>query len=226
MKLPRTIYALIMLVIVFSTVGCDRIASIAPVSAPATATPAAVNFPVGEQADVTATAIAAAVGTQVGDISKAASGVVAKDGSTTETPATAAPTATSTPKPTATAVPATAVPSTPEFYTLQRGEWAICIARRYDLDLNEFFFINRIGMNTNYLPEGYVLRLSPSGRWNNYYGPRAWHAHPGTYYVQPYDTLNKIACFFGDVTPEAIASANGLSAGNYYLNPGQKLNIP
>lgn len=226
MKLSRTIFVLITLMLLFTGVGCDRIASIAPVSLPATVTAAGIDFPVASQPDITE--IANLVNTQVSDLEKE---VVSKDGvseTATEVP-TATPEATATPLttavPTQTPVPPTPTPLYATTYTLQKGEWAICIARRYNLNLDEFFAINHIGMHTNNLPVGYVLALPGGGSWNEAYGPRYWHLHPATYQVQPGDTLNSVACFFGDVSPQAIKDANSLP-DNYTLSIGQNLSIP
>ena len=227
MKLHRLFFVLMITLLLISTVACDRIASVAPVVVPLATKAGAVNFPVGTQANPTD--IANLVNTQVVGIQKDAGTVVATDGAA----ATAAPTVTATPAPTlaATAAPtATPAPSaTPVTaggtYALAHGEWAICIARRFDLDLNAFFPINHIDMHTNYLPTGFVLQIPSGTHWNSAYGPRYWHAHPGTYVAMPNDTVNSVACFFGDVSPQQIIDANGLGSNNN-LYPGQKLSIP
>ena len=36
----------------------------------------------------------------------------------------------------------------PSTYTLQKGEWPICIARRYDVNLNDLFNLNGLNMES------------------------------------------------------------------------------
>ena len=220
---------LLFLVLLAATAGCDRIASIPPLGMAATPTSGAVNFPVDLAPNPTD--VAKILGTTVSNITKDITPTPIPMGlGGTTVPAT--PTTPPTPvPPTATPIVATPTPVTPTAvvvpasYALAPGEWAICVARRYNLDLNAFFAINHINMYTNYLPAGYVLYLPDGGSWNNYYGARAWHAHPGTYIVQPGDNINHIACFFGDISPAAIEAANGLSSFPT-LGVGQALSIP
>lgn len=110
-------------------------------------------------------------------------------------------------------------------YTLKKGEWAVCIARRYNLDLDAFFALNKINMQSNYLPEGSKLLLPAGTTWSEKYGARFWHAHPDAYTVKGGETIYQIACYYGDISPKIIEEANGLS-GSYPLSAGQKLNIP
>ena len=225
MKMKNLAFVLLFLVLLAVTAGCDRIASIPPIGVAATPTGSGAPFPVGQAPNPTD--VAKMVGTTVGNMTP-------KD-VPTATPipmglgATDVPTATAVPPtavpPTPTPVTPTAVPAVPWTYALARGEWAVCVARRYNLDLDAFFAINGINMYTNYLPVGYVLRLPVGTVWTNRYGPQAWHAHPSTYYVHPGDTINHIACFYGDVKPADIEAANGLH-GSYTLGVGQALSIP
>lgn len=118
---------------------------------------------------------------------------------------------------------ATPVITRPATYTLQRGEWPICIARRYNLDLNSFFAAN--GLNMNSKPAvGTVLVIPQTGTWSNAWGPRALRPHPDKYTVQAGDTIYTIACRYGDVHPDSIIAVNGLSNGN--IQVGQVLQIP
>ncbi|MFZ6021265.1 MAG: LysM peptidoglycan-binding domain-containing protein, partial [Chloroflexota bacterium] len=107
-------------------------------------------------------------------------------------------------------------------YTLQKGEWPICIARRYNLDLNAFFSANNLNMNSR-PAEGTVLMIPATGTWSS--GPRALKAHPADYTVKAGDTIYSIACDFGDVDPMAIAAANNLQAP-YTLKVGDVIRIP
>lgn len=115
-------------------------------------------------------------------------------------------------------------PTTPSTYTLQKGEFPFCIARRYNLDPSALLAANNMNINTK-VSIGTTLNLPQSGSWGANFGSRSLRAHPTTYSVQAGDTLNSVACLFGDVHPESIAAANGLSAGAS-LTPGSSINIP
>lgn len=129
------------------------------------------------------------------------------------------PAKTATPK-----IDAVATPVRPASYTLKSGEWLVCIARRYNLDLSSFLSAN--GYTLSSRPSaGTVLKIPQSGSWNPANGDRALKSHPTTYTVKSGDTINTIACGFGDVAPEQIAQANGLKEP-HTLTPGQTLNIP
>lgn len=119
------------------------------------------------------------------------------------------------------AIPTLSRPST---YTLQKGEWPICIARRYDLNLNSLFSLN--GLNMNSRPQvGAVLKIPSTGNWDSSaHGSRALRSHTD-YKVQAGDSVYTIACYFGDVSPEGILAANGLGgAGD--VKAGMTLKIP
>ncbi len=122
--------------------------------------------------------------------------------------------------PTAYSIPAT--PETPANYTLKKGEFPYCIARRYDVSAGDLLALNGLGVNTQVQP-GLTLRIPTSGSWSN--GPRSLKAHPGTYTVGTGDTFYSIACKYGDVHPESIAAANGMNVGDN-LSAGQTINIP
>jgi len=112
----------------------------------------------------------------------------------------------------------------PETYTLQRGEWPICIARRYNLELSSFLAAN--GMNMNSRPGvGTVLRIPASGTWSAAHGSRSLSAHPTTHSVVTGDTVYTISCRYGDVAPEQILAANNLSNASE-IQPGMQLQIP
>ena len=108
--------------------------------------------------------------------------------------------------------PAQSIPTLqrPGEYALKQGEWPICIARRFDVNLNDLFSLN--GLTMEFAPAaGAVLKLPSGGNWNSAaHGSRAWH-DGDSYTVKSGDTLVSIACWFGDVSPEAILAANGLS---------------
>jgi LysM repeat protein len=118
----------------------------------------------------------------------------------------------------------TATPGRPASYTIQPGDHYICIARRYNLNLFEFLNLNNLSMNSLAV-SGISVKIPQGGSWSEANGSRTLKAHPDTYTVQSGDTLNKIACGYGDADPNLIALANSLSAP-YSLSPGQTLNIP
>lgn len=135
--------------------------------------------------------------------------------------------------PQATAVPAqpkpeipviTATPGRPATYTIQQGDHYICIARRYNLNLAEFLNTNGLTMNSQAV-SGVTIKIPQGGSWNSDNGNRTLKSHPDTYTVQSGDTLNKIACAYGDADPNLIALANDLKAP-YSISAGQSLNIP
>ncbi len=125
-----------------------------------------------------------------------------------------------TPKPRPT--PRPVVTSVPAKYVLHKGEFPYCIARRFNINPDALLNVNGLSRG-QYVYPGTALTI-PQGA-----GPfpyqRALRPHPTTYTVQAGDTFYSIACLFGDVWPEAIAAANGMSV-NATLTPGQTLRIP
>ncbi len=136
----------------------------------------------------------------------------------TATPVPPQPTATPVP-PTAAALPTVRVPAT---YTIHKGEYPYCLARRFNIDPNTLLAVNGLGRGQYVFP-GTVLTIPRNAP--PFPGNRAWHPHPDTYTVRYGDTIYSIACYYGDVSPEAIAAANGISV-NASLRPGQTLRIP
>jgi LysM repeat protein len=113
-------------------------------------------------------------------------------------------------------------PERPKTYTLQAGEWPICIARRYNLDVSSLLALNGLSMDS--LPgTGTTLHIPQSGTWNS--GSRSWHSHPDTYTVRAGDNINTVACYYGNLLPEDVAGANDLSSP-FTLTAGQTLSIP
>lgn len=110
----------------------------------------------------------------------------------------------------------------PERYTLQKGEHVYCISRRFDLNPADVLSLNGLNVNTVVQP-GTELRIPQTGR--GFPEARALRDHPTTYTVRSGDTINSIACYFGDVDPRAIAHVNGLQEP-YNLTAGQTLQIP
>lgn len=141
-----------------------------------------------------------------------------------ETPAAPAttPEATlSTPIVVATAMP-TPTPGRPATYTLQKGEFPYCLARRFNVDPGELLALNGLTPGQATYP-GQVLRIPQTG--SPFPAQRALRSHPTTYTVQSGDTIYSVACLFGDVDPMAIVAANQLPEP-YTLTPGSVINIP
>lgn len=123
--------------------------------------------------------------------------------------------------PAATSVPPGVRPAT---YTIQKGEFPYCIARRFNVDPTQLLSLSGLTTQQAYnLSAGTVLTIPQSG---SFPGNRALTAHPATYTVaSSTETLYSIACKYGDVDPNAIASANNISV-NATLTVGQQLQIP
>ncbi len=124
-------------------------------------------------------------------------------------------------QPASTAVPAGVRPAS---YTLQSGEFPYCIARRFNVDPDELLALSGLSSaQANSLSAGTVLKIPQSGAFP---GSRVWHNHPDTYTVDfSSETIYGVACYYGDIDPNTIASANGLSV-SASLTVGQQLKIP
>lgn len=124
------------------------------------------------------------------------------------------------------ATPQAVVPTTssvrPASYTLQFGEFPYCIARRFNLNPDALLAANGLTSNSPVNP-GLTLTIPQTG---SFPGDRSLHSHPDTYTVDTSDTtIYGVACYYGDVMPQSIASANGLSLSST-LTIGQRLTIP
>ncbi len=128
-------------------------------------------------------------------------------------------TATPTLKPTTAPTPELIVPST---YSLEKGEFPYCIARRFDVDINALLSANNLSKEGLY-KEGLTLTIPKNAA--EFAGNRALRSHPTTYTVTGDDTFYRIACKFGDVYPEEIASANGMKLKDD-LTVGATIQIP
>jgi LysM repeat protein len=114
------------------------------------------------------------------------------------------------------------VGSRPASYTLQKGEFPYCIARRFDVNPDDLLSLNSLSSGNVYYPN-LTLKIPQSGTFP---GTRALRNHPATYTVAASDeTIYSIACLFGDVDPASIAQANNVSQGAA-LTSGQQLSIP
>ncbi len=143
-------------------------------------------------------------------------------GEVTELP-TDLPAPTQTPLPTQPAIVApTATPGLPATYTLQKGEFPFCIARRFNVNPSEMLQLSGLPVAQTY-PQGTVLKIPQNG--SSFPGNRTLRAHPTTYTVQSGDTIYSIACLFGDVDPASIAFVNNLTKP-FQLTAGQTISIP
>jgi LysM repeat protein len=126
--------------------------------------------------------------------------------------------------PSATQPAPTVITNRPGSYTLQKGEFPYCIARRFNIDPAELLSLNSLSSGDIYYPN-LTLNIPQSGK--PFPGTRALRSHPDTYTVADASlTLYSIACAYGDVDPAAIVQANpGLSLASA-LTVGQKINIP
>jgi hemoglobin-like flavoprotein len=113
----------------------------------------------------------------------------------------------------------------PGTYSLNKGEWPFCIARRYNL--NPIDLLNASGLSLESKPDvGFVLKIPQSGEWpESRFGHRYIRIHPAMHEVVAGETLNTIACLYGDVDPSEIVEANGLPEP-YTISAGKMLRIP
>lgn len=138
-----------------------------------------------------------------------------------ETPTPTSPVATATPTSVSSALPVDDL-AIPASYTLQKGEFPFCIARRFNIDVDALLNANGLAKNGVFNP-GLTLTIPQSAV--AFQGTRALLSHPAQYTAVAGDTYHRIACKYGDVWPEQIAQANGLDI-NDPLSAGQTLQIP
>lgn len=123
-----------------------------------------------------------------------------------------------------TALPPTAVVGKPGSYTLKKGEFPYCIARRFNIDPKELLALNNLSSTqAQTFQPGLTLSIPQSGA--AFPPPRARNAHPTTYTVPQATTVYGVACYFGDVDPAAIISSNKIADPNN-IAAGTTLNIP
>jgi len=107
-------------------------------------------------------------------------------------------------------------------YTLKEGEFPFCIARRFNVNPQDLLAVNNI-VEGQLVSPGTSLQIPQTGSWPG--DTRTLKPHPTTHTVSAGDTVNSIACEYGDVTPEAIIAVNKLEEP-YTLTAGQALQIP
>ena len=139
------------------------------------------------------------------------------------TPTVAAPTSTPAPIDTeGTSVPDPVSYAVPDSYTLHKGEFVFCLARRFNILPADIMTLNGYESGDILYP-GEIVQIPSNSR--AYIGDRALQYHPTTYSVIPGDTLYSISCLFGNVDPRAIAAANNLDV-DQALTYGTVLQIP
>lgn len=136
----------------------------------------------------------------------------------TETPALGSVTITATqPAP-------TVVTNLPTSYTLQKGEFPYCIARRFNIDPAELLSLNGLASGEIYYPN---LTLTIPQSAKPFPGTRALRSHPDVYTVADATmTVAGIACAYGDVDPASIVQANSGLTLTSTLTVGQQINVP
>ena len=111
----------------------------------------------------------------------------------------------------------------PDSYTLKKGEFPWCIARRFDVDAVALMNANGIPLGQTQFSAGLVLTIPKAA--GSFQGDRALRDHPADYTVKTGDTFYSIACRYGDVWPEEIAEYNSM-AMDAALPAGTTLEIP
>lgn len=111
--------------------------------------------------------------------------------------------------------------SRPATYALHEGEFIFCLARRFNVNVDQTLALNGL-RDSEPLQPGFVVKIPTSGSFD---GVRALRPHPTTYTVQSGDSIYSIACLYGDVDPLNIAAVNGLAAP-YNLTTGTAIKIP
>ncbi len=113
--------------------------------------------------------------------------------------------------------------SRPAIYLLQANEFPYCIARRFNVDPTELLSLN--GLNdsqTFYI--GMSILIPQTG--NPFPFERVLRPHPSSYVVYGKgETIQGVACLFGDVDPDDIAQVNQIPVDSV-LFIGQQLIIP
>jgi LysM repeat protein len=131
--------------------------------------------------------------------------------------------ATPTPSPTPTLVPVDLDLVVPDTYTLKKGEFPWCLARRFNVDAVALLNANGLSASGSFKPGQQLTIPKNAGTFDG--GQRSLVNHPATYTVKSGDTFYSIACHYGDVWPEEIAAQNNMSLSDT-LTAGTTLNIP
>jgi LysM repeat protein len=216
--MKKTTFKFMVMILVLSLIltGCER--SLTKGSADVPTSTSEIPFPVGPSTNPNRmTEIVA--GTQTAMAPAEATAMPEAPAEATATPEPVA----ENPEiaPTQPVVFATATPGSPTTYTIQKGEFPYCIARRFNVNPADLLSINNIGSN---VAVGATLKIPTNSIWPADVA-RSLRNHPTTYTVQSGDTVYRIGCLFGDVDPNTIIAANSLQSP-YNLTAGQVLQIP
>jgi hypothetical protein len=92
------------------------------------------------------------------------------------------------------------------------------------LNPNDLAYLNGYSVYPSYLTIGQVLNIPPTGVWPTSIGPRQLLPHPTNYTPSVNETVNFIACKYGDVYPEGIKAVNNLSID--LVPAGRTVKIP
>jgi len=214
--MPKKIWSTLIVGLIFLLLftSCERPASTVPVGTPSGVDAFPTPLPVDQQI-LDSTQTAQALMEQFNQPTPTSGEVPAE---TVTEEATPLPSQTLTP----TGMPPTPVVTLPATYTLHEGEFPYCLARRFGIDVADILAVNGL-TESSLLSAGMSLIMPQNSTWPG--GERALHAHPDTYTVSSGETVYSIACYYGDVTPEAIIAVNGLQEP-YMLKTGQVLQIP
>lgn len=228
MEIKRFFLLIIVAFLAMGLVACQRPATTAPTGEVTTETTDG-GFPLPEETEptiidnlgtfATQTAMAAETGGEQPPVAteEPTSSPPEPTAETQATQAPAQPTAQSV-----AAAAATPTPGIPSKYTLQKGEFPYCIARRFNVNPEELLSTNGLGLNSQTYP-GQTLKIPQTGR--TFPGSRSLVSHPTDYKVKTGDTIYSIACAFGDVDPIYMANFNNLKEP-YSLEAGKTIKVP
>lgn len=226
MKSRTTLSLIVLIILSLSLAACTRSASTAPTESvpfPEAATQEGMNM-IQELATQTALAESGAPAAESTPEAAAVDPMATLPPLTDETPVVEAQPVEVTPTPEVIVVAQpVAEPVRPATYTLQKGEFPYCIARRFNVNPADLLALN--GLTTaqsNSLQPGLVLKIPATGVFN---ASRALLPHPTQHTVQAGESIYSIACKYGDVDPVNIAAVNGLGAP-FTLTVGSVLQIP
>ena len=118
------------------------------------------------------------------------------------------PTATPTATPTVTPI----VLSAPQKWDIQKGETLECLARRFDVDLDDLLKANP-NLNAHNLKIGQTVTIPQDSKWPGDRSTGQW-PRPDVWTVGPEETVYLVACSYGDVWPEEIIQLNNISDPN------------
>ena len=112
-------------------------------------------------------------------------------------------------------------------YTLQDGEDLICIGRRFDVKLTQLLELNGLSAPEDAKTGSVITLPNDPESWSQKdgYGKRRLNPHPALVNPRESDNLFSLACAFGDVLPEDIATANKLVLGES-IPTGMQVSIP